>query len=156
MILARYNAQDGPVVGIGLSDEDLERLVSEGRPMSFALSDAQHEGPDASERVLVAYARPEQMEQFRNGYFPGITDARIVIFLNFTTAKQLAGGQPLDIRMPDSPVKRFVLFRGTSREQAEAGLRSVGLPIRIRAPELPPVPGPSWDPSWGDAQEVPT
>ena len=166
MILARFNSTSGPVIGIGISDEDLERLV-QGRPMSFALSDAQQEGPHATDRVLVAYARPEQMEQFRNGYFPGITDARIVLFVNFVTAQQLRAGQALDIATPGAPIERFVVFRGTSRERAEQALRSVGLPVRVRAPEpttpepttpepISPLASPSWAEAWGEADKVPT
>ena len=66
-----------------------------------------------------------------------------------------------------APIERFVVFRGTSRERAEQALRSVGLPVRVRAPEpttpepttpepISPLASPSWAEAWGEADKVPT
>lgn len=134
MFLARFDSDQGPVIGIGLRPQDLHRLVLEGRPVSFALAECGHQGPDAAERVLLAYARPEQMEQFRHGYFPGITDARVVLFLDHGTLHELNAGRPLNIQTPGAPVVRFVVFTGSGRTDAERAFRKVGLPVRITPP----------------------
>ena len=139
MFLARCEDDNGkPVIGVGLEPDDVARLVS-GRPRSFALSDALVEGPDAQERVLVAYASPAQMEQMRNGYFPGITDARVVLFLDHSTLKWAQQGQPLDIQTPGAPIGRFVVFLAPNpgRSHAVRAFNAVGLHCREAAPRLP-------------------
>lgn len=149
MFLARFESERGPVIGIGLRPQDLHGLVREGRPVSFALSDTGQEGPAASERVLLAYARPEQMEQFRHGYFPGITDARVVLFLDHGTVHELQAGRPLSVQTPGAPIARFVMFCGTGRSDAERAFRAVGLPVRLTGPSERTLPAPvdaiAWD-----------
>ena len=157
MFLARFESDQGPVIGIGLRPQDLHRLVLEGRPVSFALSDTGHQGPDAHERVLLAYARPEQMEQFRHGYFPGITDARVVLFIDHGTLHELHAQRPLNIQTPGSPIARFVVFLGSGRADAERAFRAVGLPVRLTGPlpkvppQNPPLAPARWAQAW-DAQ----
>ena len=152
MFLTRYDSEQGTVIGIGLRPQDLHRLVRQGRPVSFALSDTGQQGPDASERVLLAYARPEQMEQFRHGYFPGITDARVVLFLDHRTLHELQAGRPLNIQTPGAPVGRFVVFAGEGRADAERALRAVGLPVRVTGGLQRALPAPVDVAAWDTAQ----
>lgn len=137
MFLARTNDDHGrPIVGIGLRPEDLRRLVS-GRPMSFALSDARVFGPEQDERVLIAYARPHEVEQLRNGYFPGLTDARVLIYIEHQTLQRLTQGKHLDIQTPGTPVARFVVFCGSGHQDAIAAFRMAGIPVREPRPAVP-------------------
>jgi hypothetical protein len=138
MFLARTTDDDHRlIVGVGLRPADLERL-EQGLPLSFALSDAGYRGPEQAERVLVAYARPDQLEQFRHGYFPGITDARVVLFLDHAGIAQMRAGRPVNIQTPGAPVARFVVFAGTEHGHAERAFRAVGIAVRITTPEPRP------------------
>lgn len=126
MFLAKFAAAQGPVIGIGLRPEDLQRLV-DGQPFSFALRDAGLTGEDQDERVLVHFATPIQLEQMRHGYYPGVTDARIVLFIDHARAEHIRAGRPLDIRIQDAPVNHFVVFQGSQPADAAEAFRQLGL-----------------------------
>lgn len=137
MFLARTDDEQGrPIIGVGLRTEDLQRLVA-GRPMSFALGDAQIHGRESQERVLVAFARPHEVEQLRNGYFPGLTDARVLIYVEHETLKRLTSGGHLNIQTPGTPVARFIVFCGTGPRDAIAAFRQAGIHARIAGPPVP-------------------
>lgn len=109
MFLTRaQDAHGRAIVEITLSPADAERLVA-GECRSFALRDAGLEGPDADQRVLVAYFRPHERELLRNGYLPGLTDARVLVWIDHPAMQQLRAGQQLNIQTPGSPVARFIV-----------------------------------------------
>ena len=137
MFLARCEHNGQPVVGVGVEPADVDRLKA-GRPISFALRDALVDGPEADERVLVAYAKPHEMEQMRHGYFPGITDARVVLFLDEHTLAKALSGEPLNIQTPGAPVARFVMFCAERAHiNAVMAFRAVGINVPLPAPPAP-------------------
>lgn len=138
MFLARCDTKSGLVLGVGLSQDDLRGICQQGRPRSFALADAQVTGPSSQDRVMIAYARPEQIEQLRNGYQLGITDARVAIYLCHEALQQIRAGRSLDITDTGHKVAtRFVVFQGTTRQDAERGMRHAGLRVRANEPIAP-------------------
>jgi len=135
MFLAKYNSSRGPVIGIGLRTSDLEQIAA-GRPASFALRDAGIYGPEADERVLLHFATPIQIEQIRHGYFVGLTDARVLLFIDGPQAAQLQRGEPIDVQIQGAPVNRFVIFVGSDPGDATQALQRVGVLDRS-APAFP-------------------
>lgn len=144
MLLARCDTPDGPVVAIGIPSHDL-RVLEQQRVSSFALADAGIDGPGARDRVLILAARPDEVQLMHHGYFPGVTDARIVLVLDHDARQYLRRGGAMTIPTPQAGVPRFVLFLGDTREGALAALRSAGIRARPKAaPTVHATPGVIW------------
>lgn len=143
MFLARSETPRGPVVGVGLRPEDL-RALQEGRPASFALRDALCFGSEEQQRVLLAYARPHELEQMRHGYFPGLTDARIVLFVDHAGLQRLHGGGTVHVQTPGAPIPRFVLFTGRVAEDARRPMQEAVRIMMTRQQHAPQARPQGW------------
>jgi len=126
MIISRVATDRGPVIGVGLTIPDVGRL-RRGFPIGFSLRAALGDASLGDDRVLVAYARPDQLIGMRNGYFPLMADARVVLILSDDLIDKLGAGVPLVMDTPGAPIGRFVVFVGDAPPDAVRAFRLAGL-----------------------------
>lgn len=145
MILSRVRTPRGFALGIGLAASDVVRL-RRGLPIGFPLSAVGLTGDASGERVLVAYARPDQLVAMQNGYFPLMADARIVLILSDAMLDRAGAGAALQMETPGAPVELSVVFFGETADDVSRAFFRAGLLVsdrRLAVPSLtaygPPV-----------------
>lgn len=136
MILSRVRTPRGVALGIGLSAADVARL-RRGLPIGFPLSSVGMSGDESGERVLLAYARPDQLVQMQNGYFPLIADARIVLILSDAMIDRAGGGEALVMETPGAPVALSVVFLGDTADDVSRAFLRAGLLVSGRTLAVP-------------------